>query len=53
MARLTRRTVAPEKVSACQSEEKACTRAKASLVRASMLRAAKLLVSRKAPFRTR
>ena len=40
MARPTRRTVAPAKVSACQSAENDCTRSKASPIRPSMLRAA-------------
>ncbi len=40
MARLTLRTVAPAKLSACQSAEKDCTRTKASLTISSMLCAA-------------
>ena len=37
MARLSRRTVAPAKASACQSAEKLCTRLKASSVMSFML----------------
>ncbi len=51
MARLTRRTVAPAKVSACQSDENDCTRAKAALVSSSMLWAAKLFIIRNAKVR--
>ena len=48
MARERRRTVAPAKVSPCQSAEKDCTRWKPSLVISSMLRAASGFQKRKA-----
>jgi len=51
IARLTRRTVAPAKVSACQSDENDCTRSKASLISTSMLRAANGFQLRKAALR--
>ncbi len=47
MARVTLRTVAPAKVSACQSAENDCTRLKASLTRSSMFRAAKGIMKKK------
>ena len=53
MARVSLRTVAPAKLSACQSDEKACTLAKPSLVISSMLRAASGIQNRMARFRTR
>ncbi len=53
MARLRRRTVAPAKVSACQSAEKDWTRAKPSSVISFMLPAASGFQNRLAVFRTR
>ncbi len=51
MARLTLRTVEPAKLLACQSEEKDCTRTKASLTISSMLRAARGFQKRNEPLR--
>ena len=50
MARERRRTVAPAKVSPCQSAEKACTRLKPSVVISCIVQAASGVQNRMAMF---